>query len=747
MILFQEDWKKYPTAIADYSTRQRTFFDMSVILRDMGVKNHLFPLALINPALQGVDPFDYANLTVDQMGMIAVECKLNPWYYFREIAMVPGGSGEEAVHLMANRGNIALYWCFFNHITTFLIQIRQTGKSVSVDELAVYLLEIRCFKTDINLLTKDEGLRVANIKRLKEIDDELPVYLKRRGKNDANNTELITVNALSNRLLTHLPQASPKLANNVGRGFTSPITFVDEGPFQPNIHIAVPAALAAGTAARERAERAGDPYGNIFTTTAGKKDEVGGEFIYNILSNDCAEWTERLLDAKNAKDLETMVRGLSINKKFYVNITMNHRQLGKDDEWLARAIENTAGITAEQADRDFFNRWTSGSLTSPLSTADLERIRSSEKSIVYLDISEVNSYATRWYIPQEQIEARMASGKYLICMDPSEAIGQDDISMNLMDVKTGETIAAGTFNETMTLQIAHWIAELMVKWHNTIAMVERRSSGVAIIEHLLLILPSRGIDPFKRIFNRVVNDRDEEPERFQEAQVPLGRRSSDIYVRYKKHFGFATSGSGITARSNLYSVVLQNAAKQIGDKVYDKRTIDQITSLIIKNGRVDHPTGGHDDHVIAWLLGFWFLTQGKNLSYYGIEASDILALAKPQKAFNYHESYQEREQRELREQVNVVMEKLKQENDSFLVNKLEQQLRFLDSKIIKTAEVASTVEELIQNTRDEKRKTRARAGTQQYQWGNQNNIFNRFNNPGLLARQNVDPTVLSIRTR
>lgn len=619
---------------------------------------------------------------------------------------------------------------------------------MSVDELAVYLLEIRCFKTDINLLTKDEGLRVANIKRLKEIDDELPVYLKRRGKNDANNTELITVNALSNRLLTHLPQASPKLANNVGRGFTSPITFVDEGPFQPNIHIAVPAALAAGTAARERAERAGDPYGNIFTTTAGKKDEVGGEFIYNILTNDCAQWTERFLDAQNAQALEAMVRGLSTTKKYYVNITMNHKQLGKTDEWLAKAIENTAGITAEQADRDFFNRWTSGSLTSPLSTADLERIRLSEKPIVSLEISEVNQYATRWYIPKEQIEARMASGKYLICMDPSEAIGQDDISMNLIDVRTGENIAAGTFNETMTLQIAHWIAELMIKWPNTIAMIERRSSGTAIIEHLLMILPSRGIDPFKRIFNRVVNDSDEEPERFAEIQTPLGRRPSDIYSRYKKHFGFATSGNGVTARSNLYSVVLQNAAKQIGDRVYDKRTIDQITSLIVRNGRVDHPVGGHDDHVIAWLLGYWLLTQGKNLSYYGIEVNDILVMTKPQKSMNYHESYQDREQRELRDQLNVVMEKLKQENDQFLVNKLEQQLRWIDSKLIKTTEVAATVEELIQNTREEKRKTRARAGTQNYGWGNNNsNIFQRFNNPALMSPHNSDPTVLSIRLK
>ena len=37
MILFQEDWLKYPGAIADYNTSNRSFVDIAMLLRDLGV--------------------------------------------------------------------------------------------------------------------------------------------------------------------------------------------------------------------------------------------------------------------------------------------------------------------------------------------------------------------------------------------------------------------------------------------------------------------------------------------------------------------------------------------------------------------------------------------------------------------------------------------------------------------------------------------------------------------------------------
>jgi hypothetical protein len=82
MILFQRDWAKYPTAIIDINTPNKSFLRLATLYRSFGVKNHAFLLALVNPELQGVDPFNPA-LTDEQKAMIALEAMVNPWYYFR----------------------------------------------------------------------------------------------------------------------------------------------------------------------------------------------------------------------------------------------------------------------------------------------------------------------------------------------------------------------------------------------------------------------------------------------------------------------------------------------------------------------------------------------------------------------------------------------------------------------------------------------------------------------------------------
>lgn len=182
------------------------------------------------------------------------------------------------------------------------------------------------------------------MKRLKGIEVELPPYLNLRSKLDVNNTEALSVKALGNRFLTHVPQASPKAAEKMGRGLTSPIFLVDEAPFQPNIGIAVPAAFAAGTDARNRAEAAGEPFGNIFTTTAGKKDDRDGAYVYSVLQK-CFIWTEKLFDCENYEAFKKLV---CTNSGFptipYINLTFDHLQLDKDDEWLRKAIDNAANI-------------------------------------------------------------------------------------------------------------------------------------------------------------------------------------------------------------------------------------------------------------------------------------------------------------------------------------------------------------------------------------------------------------------
>ncbi len=746
MVLYAEDWDRYPGAKPNYDTKNESYLKLAGTYYAMGVKNYAFMLALHDQSLKDVDPFS-PFLTELEMVKIAIECKINPWYYFREIAKVPARSGSDAVPLLANRGNIALYWCFFNHVMTYLVQIRQTGKSISTDVLDSYLLNIRCRGTTINLLTKDDALRSENIQRLKDIIDEMPFYLKQRSKKDLDNTELINISSLGNWYKAHLPQKAKKFALNTGRGMSSPIFRVDEGPFQANIEISLPAALAAGVAMRNKARANNEPYGTTLTTTAGKKDDPDGRYFYQQICA-AAEWTEKFFDAKDATELEVMIRAVSrglkekmrvgdevIRGEFAVNITMNHRQLGYDDAWLLTALEETKSV-GDAADRDFFNRWTSGSLSSPLSIQQMEIIRGSQKEPLYVEDCKIGSFRVpcRWYIPKDSIEMYMAKNSSILSADTSDGAGGDDISLSLTDVKTGMLIASFNVNQVNLLAFSEWVCERwIIQCPNVTLIPERRSSAIALIDHLLLILPDRGIDPFKRIFNRIVNDPDENKTAYEEIKLPLSRRPHDIYVRYKKAFGWATSGGGMTSRSDLYSTTLISAARNCGHMVNDKTTIDQILSLETRNGRVDHAPGEHDDAVIGWLLGHWMLTKAKNLLHYGIQVTDILSRNRGGSENGGVITKEQREQIFYRDKIKELLGKLEQEQSEIISMKIENELRFYNSKLIIEENEVLSLDELIAKTKETKKQNIISKNRNIYGTG----VYDRYTNSYTSRGQSV----------
>ena len=746
MVLFMEDWLRYPSAKPNYDTKNESYLKLAGTYYAMGVKNYAFMLALHDQSLKDVDPFS-PFLTELEMVKIGIECKINPWYYFREIAKVPARSGSDAVPLLANRGNIALYWCFFNHVMTYLVQIRQTGKSISTDVLDSYLLNIRCRGTTINLLTKDDALRSENIQRLKDIIDEMPFYLKQRSKKDLDNTELINISSLGNWYKAHLPQKAKKFALNTGRGMSSPIFRVDEGPFQANIEISLPAALAAGVAMRNKARANNEPYGTTLTTTAGKKDDPDGRYFYQQICA-AAEWTEKFFDAKDATELEVMIRAVSrglkekmrvgdevIRGEFAVNITMNHRQLGYDDAWLLTALEETKSV-GDAADRDFFNRWTSGSLSSPLSIQQMEIIRGSQKEPLYVEDCKIGSFRVpcRWYIPKDSVEMYMAKNSSILSADTSDGAGGDDISLSLTDVKTGMLIASFNVNQVNLLAFSEWVCERwIIQCPNVTLIPERRSSAIALIDHLLLILPDRGIDPFKRIFNRIVNDPDENKTAYEEIKLPLSRRPHDIYVRYKKAFGWATSGGGMTSRSDLYSTTLISAARNCGHMVNDKTTIDQILSLETRNGRVDHAPGEHDDAVIGWLLGHWMLTKAKNLLHYGIQVTDILSRNRGGSENGGVITKEQREQIFYRDKIKELLGKLEQEQSEIISMKIENELRFYNSKLIIEENEVLSLDELISKTKETKKQNIISKNRNHYGTG----VYDRYTNSYTSRGQSV----------
>lgn len=711
MILFRNDWKRFPNATIDYSTSNHTFLRMAQVYKSMGIKNNAFMLALLQPALKGVDPHS-PHLTKEQKLMVGLECKYNPWYYFREVVKLPPNGGPKPVAFRANRGNLALIWSFLGNIDTALIQPRQTGKSASTDCLMVWVQYIGTTNTKTMLLTKDDTLRQANIERLKNIRDLLPPYLLSVSSEDSDNQKELTCKAKGNSYVTGVSQNSENAANNLGRGLTAPILQCDEGPFINFIGTTLPAALAAGTAARDEAKRNGQPYGNIFTTTAGKKDDRDGRFMYEMIHSG-AIWNEIFYDAVDREDLRMLVKQNCSGRKTIINITMSHKQLGYTDQWLYEKIAE-ANASGEAAERDFLNVWTSGTQRSPLSTTLNEAIRNSEEDVLHSEISR-DGYILRWYVNEDEIEAFMEEGHYVIGLDMSEAVGRDSIALVMVDIRTGGVVAAGTYNETNLIRFANYLTSLLTKYRNTTLVIERKSTAITMIDALLISLPKVGIDPFRRMYNKIVDEQNEYPDEYREISRHSDTRSEAFYDKRKNTFGFNTTAA---SRMLLYSTVLQNAAKKSGYIVRDKTLSTEIRGLVEKKGRIDHNESGHDDMVIAWLMTHWFLTHGRHLQHYGIPVSCVMTDANELgRELSAGELEERAAQQAILDEIDDTLDKLKEVSDDLMIARYEHRLRVLTSRVkVGEAEEAASLDAMIQNAAEERQK-RLRIKSQQQRSG------------------------------
>ncbi len=700
-VLHKTDWHKYPNAIVDYNTDNESFKRLVYLYKEMGIENAEFPLALMQPELSGVDPFD-DTLSKELKFKIALECKYNPFYFFREVCRIPPNAGTVPIRFQANRGNIALIWSFFNHVDFGLLQPRQTGKSVSTDCLMTGVQYIWAANTTAYLITKDNSLRNNNIERLKEIRDLLPDYIYYPNRNDADNNEMMSNIEAGNYYKTAVGRNDRVGADKLGRGLTVPILHIDELAFINQIELSLPVALSSGSAARDEARAANQPFGNIYTTTAGNINSRDGAYAYRFMTGG-APWSEKYLDAGSQERFAEIVERNSTGLKPLIYGAFNHRQLGKTDAWLYRKLRES-NSSGELADRDYFNIWTSGNEGTPLSTEEKHNVKGSEREVLHTEITD-DGYAIRWYIPYHEIAERMASGHYVMGIDPSEALGEenDATGMVIIDANTHDIICTGRYNETNLTRMSIFIANMLIRFPNLTLIPERKSSGTALLDTMFIHLPVKGVDPFKRIYNRIVDEPETFKTEFREIQKPLGSRPSYFYDRFKKYFGFNTTGAGRHARDALYGEALKSALRLGSKRVYDKTLINELLSLTIRNGRIDHSAGNHDDMVISWLLTHWFCTKARHLHSYGIDPTRIFseAINNPHE-MTPEEQFKRQQQQRYQEEFNGLVEELKTAQDPMIIQKLEMKLRQLSGRIDVQEMMGVGIDAMIRQAQEER---------------------------------------------
>lgn len=701
MILFKQDWDLYPSATPHFETKNQSFLDMADLFGKMGVDNNLFHLALFQEDLRYVDPYD-PELSQELRNKVTIECRFNPWYYFREVVRLPAGAGT--THFIANRGNISLIWSFFNHIDYLLIQPRQTGKSGSTDCISVNLMYFSMSGGKITLITKDDGLRKANIARLKGIRDELPKYTWEHNVNDADNQTELSYGLLNNQYITAVAQKSEAAALNVGRGFSSQVQQIDEGPFCSNIDITFGAALAAGTKVREFARANGQPYGNIFTTTAGKKDTKEGAFFYKLMMEG-TPFDESLYDCRDEADLLAKLNMLCTGDGApLINGTWSYSQLGLTKEWLYTAVTN-ARVSGDDADRDFFNVWTSGSLSSPLSVELNKLIAESE---IPFDHREwIGDYAVDWFIPEADKARYMEEGTFVMGLDTSNAIGRDAIAMVIVDIRDLSVVAGSLVRETNLLLYGEFISNLMIKYRKITLIIENKSSAQTMIDQMLISLPKAGQDPLKRIFSMYVEESNGNKEYQQIINTPTSMRGSGFYQsgELRRKIGFITNAE---RRNTLYREILPEAAKIAHAGVRWARLSSEIRGLVVKDGRIDHKTSGHDDTVIAWLMCFWFILRGSRLDHYGISTADIRSRlsSRDNSAESRMKNIERQKQSKFRAELDDLVEKIREETNSFLVARMEHRMAFLNSQIRAMGGESISLDAVLNEAKEERRRNR-----------------------------------------
>ncbi len=401
-------------------------------------------------------------------------------------------------------------------------------------------------------------------------------------------------------------------------GATVPTAHIDEIAYFNYIWVTFPSIIASNTRAAEDAARIGKRCSNIYTTTAGRTDTQAGMFALRLFDSGM-RFTEKLYDCTDKPNLHEVVTKQSKKGKKLVFTTFSHRQLGKTDDWLRDVIIRTEASSADDIERDYLNIWKAGQENSPIDPILLTKV---QKSIMEPKHTEINQdgYIINWYIHEEQIPL-LVNKPFVISMDSGEQVGRDDTALVFLNPSDMGVIATLRCNDLNIIALAKYLASLLIKrFPKSVFIPECKSTGRAILDYILDEFENHGINPWTRIYNKAVQGIDD-PE-FKGFNI-YGELANGLNRRL---IGFTTTGgSGIHSRNMLYKTTLLKTLHLNHSRVHDETLARQFTMLIIKNGRIDHTTDGHDDLVVSYLLGCWLLFFGKNLRMYGIDSTDILS--------------------------------------------------------------------------------------------------------------------------
>ena len=583
-------------------TTNKSFIDMYYYLINIGVpKNKAdFMLRLYDPALIGVDPFDYPRLTQQLKARIAIECGRNIWYFLRECVRISTAAGK--IRYKLHRGNMAQTYLFERNYNQYDIQPRQFGKTIGSCCCYLWVYNFASRNSEILFYHKDHGGSKSNLKTVKELRDNLPEYLQMKAeamgqfgrKIKVPNTVETANNPITMNRIVTLPSArSEDQADKIARGRTSVFIYFDEYAFMPYNKTVYAAAGPAFSTAANVAKSVGAHYGIMITTTPGDLTTDEGLYAYQA-RNDATLWRD---DYYKLSDQELKELNESNTNSNFFHVEYNYKQLGRGDDYLKEMVillqRNWAKIR-----REVLLEWSEASDNNPFSKEDLSKIKDlCRDPIRTIYFGRHNQYAFNVY---EDVDLRFPP---IVGVDVSGALYNDSSAVTIIDSRSTRVVADFNCNYIPADDLADLLYTLVTRYMpNAIINVERSGGfGISVLQRLCKTSIKKNL--YFEIKDKVIE------ESFN--GVHLNKKKARVKV-----YGTDTTRD---VRARMIELLYERVAYH-KDKFISKILQHELETLIVdKHGKVQAVSPHHDDQIFAYLHAIRVWYEGENVAErYGI---------------------------------------------------------------------------------------------------------------------------------
>lgn len=609
--LAKSNMKKRKTTY-DWKTKNKSFLNLYNTLYKLGIKNNKFFLQIYDRDLIGIDVYK-GIIPEDIQIKVLLEIIINPWYFLREICRIPvdglpiePGGGSEFI---ADRNNIASWYCYLNGIDHYDSKSRQLGKTQNAIAQFNYAFHYGAMSSTTLFFNKDFGLAKQNLYRLKCQRDMLPKWLQMRiayrddGSVDKGQDSITQMkNPITGNVIKVMAKATSRdNAIKMGRGETAALYYNDEFDFTPYNTEIKDAAVFAYSTASQNAKKHRSLYNRIFTSTPGylstKEGKAADKFIKRMLP-----WNDHFYDEKIQR-LKNTLASKAYNGVMYVEHTW--RQLGKSIEWY----ENQCSLVDYDPDkilREIDLQRIQGNEASPFKKSALTFITRNMKSpITEINLSN-NIQPIKIY---EKINRKI---HYVLSIDPAEGLGQNNNGFTLINPHTEMVAAEYKSPYISPSDFFRMLCKFMDDYCPKSMLVIENNRGRELINRFLESKYRYRLwyDKSKLTDKKVLNT------------DKYGAEKKAAYDR--RSLGFNTS---VSTKPLLYSIIERFMEEDLS-KVFTEYIVRDVTAIQRKpNGKIvlgganddDEEGDNHGDVLMAYLIGLFVLYNADNLREFGVE--------------------------------------------------------------------------------------------------------------------------------